>query len=200
MNEHVYARVTGYDLTIVPRPPYTFERLGPSDLPIRVTHGTAGAVLATPSRGASELSGVADVEPGPPHERWTIETTAFEAVWPDGFTLHSDPSGPPGFYLLTATQAMAFAQGPYLRAQLPALQQMVGPGQTLCEVHTAGPVPWVHLTYEHERAAWIQRHHVVALGPEHCIIITLQSPQQLASSALVAAAPFIHSLAAPHQH
>ena len=197
MNEHVYARVTGYGLAIVPRPPFTFERLGPSDLPIRVTHGAADAVLATSSHGASQLLSVADVEPGPTHRHWAIGTTAFETVWPQGFTLHYDPSGPPGFFLLTATQAIAFAQGPFPVAELPALEHMVGPGQSLSQVHAAGPVPWVHLTYEQDGVAWVQRHHAVALGKKYRVIVTVQAPQAVASSALAAAAPFIHSLTLP---
>jgi len=197
MNEHVYARLVGYGLAIVPRAPFTLERLGPSDLPIRVTHGQTSAVLATPSHGPSDLSNVADVAPGPTDDFWSIETSPFEAVWPQGFTVHHDPSGPPGFYLQSAAQALVFAQGPYPQAKIPALERMAAPGQALCQVHITGLVQWVHLSYSIGAVPWVQRHHVVPLGSEYRVIVTFQAPEAVSAPALIAAGPFITSIAAP---
>src|SRR4051794_37393095 len=74
---HVYARLVGHGLVLVPHWPYTFERPDTGSEAVVVTHwrpdGPARA-LVDPSE-AQAVPGVVDVEPGPDHPYWVIETT-----------------------------------------------------------------------------------------------------------------------------
>jgi len=197
MTQHVYARLAGHGLAIVPKTPFHFERLTTSDVPLRVGHGDATGVLSAYSQAAHELSTVADVEAGPMHEYWAIETSAFRSIWPIGYVVHYDPSGPPGFYLLSKNQAMIFAQGPFLSAKIPAPEHMVGPGQSLVAVGDTGSIAWADFTYLHEGQVWAQRHHIVSLATGKKIVVTFQAPQAVALRELEAGLGFITTIGVP---
>ncbi|GAA4473428.1 hypothetical protein [Phytohabitans houttuyneae] len=83
---HVLARLAGYGLALVPYWPYTFERPDAASDVVVVTNwrpdGPARAFVE-PS-DAHTMPGTVDVEPGPGHPYWVIETTGFKAVWPLG--------------------------------------------------------------------------------------------------------------------
>jgi len=88
---HVFARLVGHGLVLVPHWPYTFERPDAGSDAVVVTNwrpdGPAKA-LVDPS-SAHTVPGVVDVEPGPDHPYWVIETTGFKVVWPLGFSVES---------------------------------------------------------------------------------------------------------------
>jgi hypothetical protein len=131
---HVYARLTGHGLALVPCWPYTFERPDAESEAVVVTNwredGPAKA-LVDPS-DAHTLPGIVDVGPGPDHPFWVIETTTFKAAWPAGFRVEStlDP-----FHLVGEHDASIYVQGP---AQLAGPDAMVGPGQTVVARRTVG--------------------------------------------------------------
>jgi hypothetical protein len=194
MSEHVYVRLTGYGVAVVPMPGFMLARVSASDLPLRVASDTASAVLSDPSRAASELQGVADVAPDPAQGGWVLDTGVFSAAWPVGYTVHHDPSGPPGFYLLNGSDAFMFAQGPYITSAMLPLESMTAPGQVISDVTREGRIARVTLTYEHEGKVWLQRHHVIALDASISLVVTLQAPAETAIAALASAAPFIRSV------
>jgi hypothetical protein len=93
---HVLARLAGHGLVLVPHWPYTFERPDAESDAVVVTNWRpdgAARALVDPS-DAHTVPGIVDVEPGPEHAYWVIETTGFKAVWPPGFSVEStvDPT------------------------------------------------------------------------------------------------------------
>ncbi len=84
--------------------------------------------IADPS-GAHTVPGVVDVEPGPDHPYWVIETTSFNAAWPVGFSVEStvDPYG-----LVGEHDASISVQGP---AHIANPDAMIATGQTVVGRH-----------------------------------------------------------------
>jgi hypothetical protein len=195
MSDHVYARLVGYGLSITPYPGFRFERIGDSDFPIRVFRGEQSAILESGTQEAEVLGDVADVALGPTDQYWVIETTFCSAVWLSGYSVQSDQSGPPGYYLEGPSGTMIYTQGPIPAERIPPLEQMHGEGQRIAETGETDAIPWVHLIYEHEGVAWVQRHYLVMFGLSQGMLVTVQAHEVASSSSIERAWPYVESLA-----
>lgn len=169
---HVFARLAGHGLVLVPHWPYTFERPDAGSDAVVVTHwrpdGPAKA-LVDPS-DAHTVPGIVDVEPGPDHPYWVIETTGFKAVWPAGFSVEStvDP-----YCLVGEDDASISVQGP---AHIADPDAMIATGQTVVARRTMGPgVQVLELAYEHEGDPWWQGVYLYPRKDGRVLVFTAQS-------------------------
>src|SRR5205085_9281107 len=112
MHQHVYARLAGYHLAVIPQAPFRIQRTegqAPAiDVEYFASSGTLFARLIPHEGGykskldqyTKSLYDVLDVEDGPEGE-WQIQTSAFTCAWPNGYTLCSThfPENPVPFNL-----------------------------------------------------------------------------------------------------
>ncbi|MEU4215179.1 hypothetical protein [Actinoplanes sp. NPDC026623] len=124
---HVFARLTGHGLALVPHWPYTFERLDAGSDAVAVTRwrddGPARAIV---------VPGIVDVGPGPDHPFWVIETSNFDVAWPSGFSIEStaDP-----YCLAGEGETSITVQGP---VHVADPDKLVGAGQTVIDRREMG--------------------------------------------------------------
>jgi hypothetical protein len=151
---HVFARLTGHGLVLVPQWPYSFERPDPTSDAVMVTNWRTedpATALIDPAADPRSVPGVVDVEPGPDHPFWVIETSGFDAVWPAGFSIES--SVPP-YCLVGDHESSISVQGPVVVADPETL---VARNQRVIARRTMGDgVRVLEVTYEHEGEQWWQ--------------------------------------------
>jgi hypothetical protein len=179
---HVFARLAGHGVVLVPHWPYTFERpdAGPdagsdagSDAVV-VTHwrsdGPAKALI-DPS-DAHTVPGIVDVQPGPDHPYWIIETTGLKVAWPVGFRVESSVEP---YCLLGEHDASITIQGP---AHITDPDVLIAAGQTVLARRTmALGVQVLELAYEHEREPWWQGVYLYPRKDGRALVFTAQSRQ-----------------------
>ncbi|WP_229068897.1 hypothetical protein [Actinoplanes sp. DH11] len=169
---HVFARLAGHGLVLMPHWPYSFERADPTSDAVVVTNWRAdgpATALVDPAE-ARTVPGVVDVEPGPEHPFWVIETGVFDAAWPHGFGIAStvDP-----YCLVGEHDASITVQGP-VRVDDPA--ELVAPGQTVAARRTTDQgVRVVELTYEHEGEPWWQGLYLYPRAGDQVLVFAAQS-------------------------
>jgi hypothetical protein len=204
MNQHVFARLSGFGWTLLPLAPFRFEQVPGRPWSVVATHqkpdGLKRAVLTFGGKnlpdvelgeGTASLEEVLDLCEGPDRDHWRVETTVFTIHWPQGFALESsaDP-GPPGFYLHGPDATLLYVQRAFPRGRVPAPAAMAGPGQA---VRRHGNT-WVELEYLHEGTAWRQTHWVVDLLRDHACVVSVQAPERWAGLAEATAAEVAVSL------
>lgn len=199
MGTHVFARISGHGLTLIPLSPYRFERTGGSAADaVRLTRQVPGgerAVTVTPrplprpgapqvacAPGTGSLEEVGGLQEGPWLKQWRIETALFTLAWPEGLALQSarDDSRPPAFELHGEQGAFMFFQGPFSEQRLPALQRMAGLGQRVVATGEGPRHRWVELAYRHEGRDWVQRHALIELRPGSTLVLSAQAPAEVA--------------------
>ncbi|GIE91935.1 hypothetical protein [Actinoplanes regularis] len=169
---HVFARLSGHGLVLVPHWPYTFERADAASDAVMVTNWRADGpakALVDPA-DAHGVPGVVDVEAGPDHPFWVIETSGFNAAWPPGFNVEStvDP-----YCLVGEHEASIFVQGP---AHVPDPDAMIAPGQTVvARREMDSGVRVVEAAYEHEGEAWWQGIYLYPREDGRVLVFTAQS-------------------------
>jgi hypothetical protein len=204
MAPHVYARLSGYGLVLIPFAPYRFEAL-PDGRSLTVTHAspqgtrsariTPGPVAPTVhlEPGTASLDEVVtlsnDGQAGP----WRIETRVFTCAWPAGFALASAPDDGP-FDLYGPDGSLIYFQGPYPPERVPPTRGLVAPGQTLAGEGEGSGFHWVEVSYPHEGRTWLKRYAFVPLTPEQVLVVTTQAPEQGAARATAAADELAASL------
>ncbi|MCI0574280.1 MAG: hypothetical protein L0Y66_26410 [Myxococcaceae bacterium] len=161
-------------------------RMGPTGAEVRLRAGLLPRFAADGSLMA-----------GPDTPHWTLETSLFRCRWPEGLVLASTEEGAPApFELLGPQGAVLFLQGPLGREQLPALEEMVSPGQQVLGTGTLGEAPYVDVAYTHEGRAWRQRHVVLALGGTHVLVLTAQALESHVTPLLAQAQALVESFRA----
>jgi hypothetical protein len=186
MGGHVYARISGHGLTIIPRVPFRYERLADG---LRLAHespqGLRSVLLdrrgnVTLEGATAALEEVADVVDGPALADWRIESSTFTASWPEGFALYSR-SKSPGYELVGDGGTLVFPQGP-LEGPLPPDERFAAPGQRIVATGVfADSIRAIELAYEHEGQEWTQRHYFVPFG-RRTIIVTAQAVARLGNA------------------
>jgi len=196
---HVFARLSGHGLTLIPLSPYRFERAGGSAADaVRLTHAVpegTRAVTVTPrpmprpgaprvacAPGTASLEEVGGLQEGPWLDHWRIETALFTLAWPEGLALQSarDDHRPPAFELHGEQGALMFFQGPFGAEKLPPLARMAGLGQRVVATGEGPRHRWVELHYRHEGRAWVQRHALIDLRPGSTLVLSAQAPEEAA--------------------
>jgi hypothetical protein len=169
---HVFARLTGHGLALVPHWPYTFERLDAGSDAVEVTHwrddGPARAIVDPAD--AHAVPGIVDVVPGPDHPFWVIETSNFDVAWPSGFSIEStaDP-----YCLAGEGETSITVQGP---VHVADPDKLVGAGQTVIDRREMGQgVRVLELAYEHEGESWWQGIYLYPRKNDRVLIFTAQS-------------------------
>ncbi|GAA0933986.1 hypothetical protein GCM10009557_95180 [Virgisporangium ochraceum] len=172
---HVFARLAGYGMAVVPHWPYTVERDGGGSDAVRVTRWSAT---------------------GPEHAVVTTDR-APDVRWPVGFRLESgnDPGDRTLFYLLGGADEAIFPQGPVPRVRLAAPDALAAPGQTVVDRRVDGDgVGVTELGYEHGGEPWWQAHWTVAWDEHRFLVVTAQAPATHADHTRVAAAEVAESM------
>lgn len=207
---HVFARLTGFGLTLVPIWPYNFRRSPHTPGTVSVTRwvgetaqtatvtggGDSPAIALT---GVEAVDQVVDVLEGPDERVWRIETSPYSVEWPEGFEIDSPPAGDNSspFHLWGPNGSLIYPQGPLKRERIPSLTELAGPGQTIIARQNGPGFDAVDLAYEHEGADWRQSHHLVPFGADRVLIITAQSPAAHAALTRQAAEIVARSVTAP---
>lgn len=186
---HVFARLTGFGMTLIPIWPYTFERPEQAPGTVSVTrwegHTAHTVVITGPAEApairltnAQSADEVVEVLAGPAEHVWRIETSPFSVEWPEGFAIDSPPAGDDStpFLLFGPDGSVIYLQGPRGHDRIPPLTQLIAPGQTLVDHRSEPAFEVVELAYQHDGTAWRQIHHLVALTDTHGLVITAQSP------------------------
>ncbi|MEW4528297.1 hypothetical protein [Maioricimonas sp. JC845] len=208
MTHHVYTRVCGFGLTVVPRAPYRIRHAPEPPDAIDVEYDSPegerfarlipdnGGYRSRISPQTSSLYDVLGIEAGPNLDRWRIETSVFTCCWPAGYTICSNsfPQDPSPFDLLGPHREMIYVQRP---RNLPDVAELSAPGQTVVRIERTGTSEWIDLAYEHDGQKWRQRHEVVTLDGERTAVTT-QAPDEFADEAVSAARAVAESLA-PYQ-
>ncbi|SBT50537.1 hypothetical protein [Micromonospora auratinigra] len=198
---HVFARLTGYGMVLVPNWPYRFERQSDGSDDMRVTRWTPDGprhVVVRPGHPV-DAGDVVEVTHDPDQgAQWFIETSLFRTVWPPDFTVESshDPDDHTAFYLHGSDESMIFPQGPVPRARLNDPAALVAAGQTIIgsQVGDDG-ISVVELAYEHDAEPWWQGYWLVEYSQDHFLVITAQARQPQRADTRAAAAAVAASLA-----
>jgi hypothetical protein len=179
---HVFVRLSGFGVSLVPIWPYSFQRVEGEPGAVTASYfGEEASPTATLSavrntvvlKNAESLEQVVDVLDGPQEAAWRIETTSFSMMWPEGFEISSQPAGDPTpFYLHGRDGALIYTQGPLAPERVPA--DFAAPGQRIIHKESGPGFEAIELVYRHEGADWFQSHHLVPLGGR-VLIITAQS-------------------------
>jgi hypothetical protein len=197
MTQHVYARVAGFKLAVIPRAPFRISVAPQPPNAIDVEYrAPSGALFARviPDDGGYKsktdqytpsLYDVVDIEPGPDIDHWQIESSIFRCDWPSAYTIASNnfPSDPAPFDLLGPNREMIYIQHP---KNVPAVTEMCAPNQTVIHIERSSESEWIELAYDHEGTPWRQRHEVIAF-PDRRIVITMQAPHKFAEQAALVA-------------
>ncbi|GAA3946785.1 hypothetical protein [Actinoplanes auranticolor] len=174
---HVFARLAGHGMVLMPHWPYRFERLAGEPHAVRVVRDLPdGPVTAVVRPGEPvEPDEAVDVADGPAHDHWEIQTSVVDLRWPVGFHVAAplDGSDPVPFYLHGPGEALIFPQGPVPRERCADPGSLVAPGQTLLRHDEQS----VELAYEHEGEPWWQAHRLIPYGSDRTLILTAQCPR-----------------------
>jgi len=172
---HVFARLAGHGMVLMPHWPYRFERHPETPDVVRVVRGTDDGPLWTVVRPGEpvEPNDAVDVAEGPAHPHWEIQTSVVELRWPAGFAVESprDGADQTPFYLHGPGEATIFPQGPLPRERFADLASLVAPGQRLLHHDARG----VELGYDHEGEPWWQLHRLLPYGDDQVLVLTAQS-------------------------
>ncbi|MGH3390708.1 MAG: hypothetical protein ACRDOO_17720 [Actinomadura sp.] len=192
----MFARVSGYGLSLVPIWPYRFERTATRPGSVTVTHWGGDAVRTATVHGpahdpAVELSNadsadqVVDISAGPVDQSWRVETSLYSVAWPEGFRIEPPPDGGPSMFDLHGPDgALLYVQGPFADDRLPTPDQLVAPGQTVVVKRRVRDVEVVELAYVHEDAEWRQGYWLVPLGEGRSLVVTAQAPAARAAETM----------------
>lgn len=204
MVQHVYARIVGFGLAVMPRAPF---RAGYADEPVMAIdvehHSERGPLFARviPNGGeykskvdqhTESVFDVVEIEDGPDTEDWRIETSVFTCCWPHGYMLCSNsfPDDPGPFDLVGVHDELIYVQKPKV---MPDVEEMCGPDQTVLDVQRGEDSEWIELEYVHEGVLWRQRHEVVTMEGER-FVVTMQAPVEYAEGSVGAARQVARSL------
>ncbi len=186
---HVLTRLAGHGLVLLPYWPYTFEREPSVPGGVLVSRllpgGERQQALVDPAHPA-ECHGVVDVDSGPDHPHWLLETSLFAMPWPDGYAVDSapDPDDQTPFYLHGPAGELIFPQGP---ARVDGPDALVAPDQTVLRHRRVPGAEVVEVGYQHDGEAWWQAHFLMRHDEHHTLVLTAQARQADAPGALAAA-------------
>lgn len=185
-------------MALVPYWPYMFERDGAGSDAVRVTRWSATGpeqVVVTTDL-APDGGWVVDIDAGPDHRHWLIETSDFTVRWPVGFTLESgnDPGDRTLFYLLGPAEEAVFPQGPVPRERA-APDALAAPGQTVVDRRVDGHGAGVtELSYQHAGGPWWQAYWTLPWDTQRFLVVTAQAPAAYADRTRAAAAEVAGSM------
>ncbi len=172
-HHHLWVRVEGFGLVILPRAIPFEVRLEPDDVLVVRSADTESRVAPGALPGYTEA---ADLVAGNSESSWCIQTTDFELPFPASFKLVSadNPNVPPGFDLVGPAGEIVYFQGPGARKQFERPDTLIGPGETVLDTSSEGPLQ-VCVTYQHADQQWWQIRRVSLLDDTSCMLVQLQA-------------------------
>ena len=197
MSAHVFARIAGHRLAIVPQPCYEIARADhPSAVDVRCRWENRwlwaritpdnGEFIWQLGEGTASLADVLDVVTGPDLDDWRIETSRYLCAWPSGFRIQATdfPRSPSVFDLIGPGGSLVYVQSP--NRKIPAIEELVAPGQEIVGFDRGELIESVELAYTHDGEPWRQRHLVLTrLGREYAV--SMQCRAGFADVAIAAA-------------
>lgn len=205
MPQHVYARVSGFGLTVIPFAPFQMIRSDEVDHALDIQHSQQqhrlfarvipdgdGRYKSQIGQATESLYDVADIAPGPHSTDWVIETSVATCRWPAGYELCSNnfPDDPGPFDLIGPYQELIYTQQP---RRMPDVKDMCAPGQTVLDIQHTPASDWIELQHSHEGAMWFQRHEVVKTL-QHPMAVTSQCRAEFRTGTTAAARQVAESL------
>ncbi|MFJ2865976.1 hypothetical protein [Kitasatospora sp. NPDC087314] len=198
---HSFARLSGFGVSITPKPPYTVERTGSSETALSVTRHTPDSVrrgvdlqgfpdnVEARLVGVGSLNDVIEVGKGGSQEIWLIETTNYSSPWPEGFAIDSPPPGDNSapFYLFGENSSVIYVQGPAPTHRAESLPGMVAPGQRVIREASTEDLDLVEFSYDFEGTEWRQMLIRVMLSADACVVVTTQAAAAEAGTVAAAA-------------
>ncbi|WP_203908037.1 hypothetical protein [Rhizocola hellebori] len=177
---HVFVRLSGFGMRLLPYWPYEFERDGETPDRVRVTHwADASRLTATvDSQHRESAEGIVDVSPGPEHQYWRAETGIYGFTWPDGFVIgvSVDANDPTPFYLFGPDEARIYPQGPFPTEKMLDAAGWTGPGQKLAAQYHLDDIEVFELDFEYADSPWWQTHWAFPVGAGQSLVISGQCP------------------------
>lgn len=172
---HVFARLAGHGRVLMPHWPYKFERHPTEPETVRVVRGTADGPVWLVVRPGDPIEphDAVDVEPGPEHAYWEIQTSVLSLRWPGGFTVESprDEDDTTPFLLHGPGEALIHPQGPVPKERVADLDSLVAPDQTVLSRGDG----FIELTYEHDGDQWWQAYRLLPYREDRILVLTAQS-------------------------
>ncbi len=185
MNHHVYVRIVGYGLAIIPIPGVRIAQAPETPGGLRFTPEDADQPthLLNPVAAVSEpqsLDGVCKVSPLQSPPEWRLQTSAYSCAWPPSFSLvaAADSQGPSLFDLLGPEDVLLYFQGPFADSALPSPEDMAAPEQTFAGVEESQGRQIVTLSYRHNGSPWTMLHVLSPWTDGHTMILTAQFPEE----------------------
>ena len=190
MSNHVYIRLAGHGLIVIPRAPYSIirsnecgeaglEELSTSAIDVEYfsPDGTLFTRLLPDSNGAyrskvdqytnSPLD-VVDVEAGLVAGDWQVQTSVYSCGWPAGYSIVSNsfPNDSSAFDFRGREDELIFFQTAH---QIPDVEQFCAPGQRIVHVERSAEFDSIMLAYEIDSEPHRQCHLVVKLAERHVV-------------------------------
>lgn len=190
--EHVWVRMTGYGLAVVPTRGFVAvaEHGAVPWVDIELRSGEFARVLPHEGGFKSQLDpattksvyDVAGIVAIDSPARWTVQTSRYRCDWPPGLRLRSTafPADSCAFEFFTDDELMIWVQTPQ---RIPALHDMGGTGQSLVGMDAQSTMPSVWFSYSMQCRPWLQRHSIINLGGSRCVL-SLQCPADMKGKAL----------------
>lgn len=171
---HLFVRITGHGLDLLPAPPYMVRADGERlELTGLIDDHEHQQVIAA---GDHLDPALGELTAGPRGE-WRVEVGGVYSIdWYGDLALVSapDPDRPPFCMFSDLGGSLAYVQGPMPADQVPERQRMRADDQR--EVSRGeDPGPWIELAYEHEGTSWRQRHIRLEFGLDHAVVVTTQA-------------------------
>jgi hypothetical protein len=163
---HVFARLSGHGIVVVPRPHFRIDRVaGAPDGTLRIADASGEEIvdLLLVARGERSCA-KADVHRGPRTGAFRIETGITTCAWPRDFALSHDPDDISPFLLLGPREAMVWIAGPIARAKVEPIEKLVEGSQSVRAVAEAQGASRIDVDYDHDGERWWQRRYVIAWG------------------------------------
>ena len=203
MTNHIYIRISGFGLSLLPFTPFRAGRSeeAPTSLDIihfastgekfaRVIPDGSGGFTSKLDQNTPSLYDVVEISAGTALPKWTLETSEFTCDWPADYEIASTsfPRESTIIDLIGSNQQQIFIQS---AQKVPALRRMPARGQRIQSLDEA--TGSIELHYTHQDDPWYQRHQIVRFG-SGALIVSCQAPEPLASSTGAAAGSVAESI------
>jgi hypothetical protein len=190
LGHHVLTVLGGFGLRVIPYAPFR-ARIGSTARVLEIERSTParsarvivereGACDVELGDGTADSADVFDIEVGPKHDAWFLETSLVSFRLPERFTMHSVADGSPSpFDLVGESGDLIYVQTASRRV---ALRELVRTGVSVVEEDRE----LLEVEYEHDGTIWRQRHRLVLPSVGRTFVLTAQSPADRSANARAA--------------
>lgn len=137
---------------------------------------------------AADFDAFFRVEPAPRDaEAWRLEHEGVAFAWPAGLVVDAQAGEITRVELRRTDDprdVMVVLRGPLEASQVPALDELSGPGQREAARDASASPPWIELHYALGGDRWRQRHHRFELPGGEIVLVTAQATEVLADRVL----------------